>query len=303
MSTNYNTILDDMKYSLRMAWKSALSYFLANLGMLIVIAILGAIIALPIAVAGWVALAPMSEHDFMPMATWAQANPIFMGGLGLGVMVLIVSLFLIVEGSIYGMSHDLVTTGETKAEAAFSYLRHKFLTFAGTGAMLAIFIVIPPVTVWAVTSYSVGGAITAPVSLFLSVFTFIWLYFTSGLTAMVWPAVVSGKGVQAAFKESFSLSSRYFERVFGVLTAVVLLIAVTFGPIVVWAITQTPFVFGPPLTFLPLMGVVMAWTFVSVILWIFLFLPAVRIAYVRVYQDLTGGRIASQTAISEVPIV
>jgi hypothetical protein len=303
MSTTLSTTYNDMKTSLRLASKSMLSYFLANLGMVIVVGILAVIIAVPIAAIAWFALAPLSESSWLALAAWAQSNPVAIGGLALLVLIPIVSLFLVVEGSIYGMSNDLVATGETKAEAAFSYLRHKFLTFAGTGAMLTIFIVVPPVTVWGLTSYAMGYSISASASLVLTVFTFIWLFFTCGLTSMVWPAVVSGKGVQEAFKESFNLSTKYFERVFGVLTAILLLIAATFGPVVVWGISQAPFIETTVFAFTPLLGAIALWTVVSVFLWIFLFFPMTKIAYVKVYKELTGGEIATLNTVNDVPIV
>jgi len=61
MSTTYNTILDDMKTSLKQAYGSALSYFLANLGLIIVVAILAMLIVVPVGIVAWVALAPLSE--------------------------------------------------------------------------------------------------------------------------------------------------------------------------------------------------------------------------------------------------
>ena len=304
MSTTFGTIFNDMKTSAKLAWRSMLSYFLANLGMLIVMVILLGIILIPIALVAWAAIAPLSEAQMTAMAQWAYANPLVVGGLGVLILIPFVSLFMVVSGSIYGMSHDLVTKGETKAELAFSYFRHKFLSFAGAGAILTIIIVLPPVLSWGLTSYAMGYAITAPASYLLTAFTFVWLYLTAGLTSLVWPAVVSGKGVQAAFKESFSLSRQYFDRIYGVLTAIVLLIAATFGPMivagVVIALTLPPVTVTSAL-FPALIGVGL-YTVVMVFLWLLLFLPMVRIAWVRVYQELTGGQIATQSVV-DMPIV
>jgi hypothetical protein len=305
MSTTLNTILDDMKKSLKQAYGSALSYFLANLGMLIVVVLLALVIAIPIAITAFAVLAPLDPAAFVAMGEWAAANPLAVGGIGLLVLIPLVSMFLVVSGSIYGMTHQLVTTGETKAEHAFSYLKRKFLTFFVTGMLLTIILLVPPVVAWGLTSIAMGYTITASVSTLLSIFTFVWLFFTAGLTAMVWPAVVSGKSAVDAVKESFSLASRYFDRIFGVLTAIVLLIAATFGPaiiaglVVAWALVPPITLFSPLIP--ALLGLAL-WTVVSVFLWLFLFLPMVRIAFVRVYQDLTGGTIASQIP-AEVPIV
>ncbi|MHA2027031.1 MAG: hypothetical protein ACW98U_14115 [Candidatus Thorarchaeota archaeon] len=303
MSTSFNTVFDDMKTSFRLAWKSMLSYFLANLGMLIVVAILFGIIAIPVLAVAWFALAPLSEATMTALFSWAVGNPLLAGGLAILVLIPVISLFMVVSGSIYGMSHDLVTKGETKAELAFSYFRHKFLSFASTGAVLTIIVLLPPVVAWGLTSYALGYTITALASNLLTVFTFVWVYLTAGLTSLVWPGVASGKGVQDAFKESFSLSRQYFDRVFGVLTAIVLLLAATIGPIIITALAMVPVL--PPLTivFTPVFAGVLIYTVIMVFLWLIVFLPMVRIAWVKVYQELTGGTVATQTVVNEVPIV
>jgi hypothetical protein len=302
MSTTFGTILDDMKTSAKLAWKSMLSYFLANLGMLIVMALLIGVVAIPVLLVAWAFLVPFSEATMTALATWATANPLLVGGIGILVLIPVVSLFMVVSGSIYGMSHDLVTKGETKAELAFSYFRRKFLSFASTGAIMTIIVLLPPVVAWGLTSYAMGYTITAPVTYLLTVLTFVWVYLTAGLTSLVWPAVASGKGVQDAFKESFSLSRQYFDRVYGVLTAIVLLLAATFGPLIIAALAMVPFV--PPVTFtlLPVFAGVLVYTVIMVFLWLLLFLPMVRIAWVKVYQELTGGEVATQSVV-DMPIV
>ncbi|TFG96890.1 hypothetical protein E4H12_10020, partial [Candidatus Thorarchaeota archaeon] len=296
MSTTLNTIFNDMKTSLKQAYGSTLSYFLANLGMIIVMVLLAIVIAIPVGIVAFFALAPLTDATWTAMSAWVEANPLVIGSIGILIIVPVVALFLVVSGAIYGMSYELVTTGETKAETAFSYLKRKFLTFFSTGVILTIFVVLPPTIVWALTSYAMGYVITSPISTLLTIFTFVWIFITAGLTSMVWPAVVSGKGVQDAFKESYSLALQYFDRVFGVLTAIVLLLAATFGPMIIEALAMVQFV--PPMTMmyliLPAMLGIALWTVISVFLWRLLFLPMVRIAWTRVYQELSGGKIASQ---------
>lgn len=303
MSTNYNTVFNDMKTGLKLAWKSMLSYFLANLGMVIVVVILVGLILLPIAGIAYVVLAPLSEASMIAMLDWAVANPLVVGSIAVLALIPVVSLLMVVSGSIYGMSYDLVTTGETKAESAFSYLRRKFLTFASTGAILTIVVILPPVIAWGLTSYALGYTITVLASQLLTIFTFVWVFITAGLTSMVFPAVSSGKGVQEAFKESYSLATRYFDRVFGVLVAIVLLLAITFGPMIVWGISLAAIGTIPVLTFGPVLAALMIWTVVFAFLWLLLFLPMVRITWVKVYQELTGGKVAALSVVDQVPIV
>jgi hypothetical protein len=302
MSTTYKTISNDIRSSLHLAWGKALSYFLANLGLVIVVAILALLIALPIASVVLLALSPLNQATMTALAHWAVENPLAIGTIGILVMIPIVSLFMVVSGSIYGMSYDLVAKGDTKAETAFSYLRHKFLTFIATGAMMTIIVLLLPVIAWGLTTYAMGYTITAPISALLTAFTFVWIFFAAGLTSMVFPAVVSGKGVQTAFKESFALATQHFDRIFGVLSAIVLLIAATFGPIVLIGLalqTATPWF---SLALLPAIAAIALWTIVSAFLWLLLFLPMVRIVWVKVYQELTGGNIATQSA-ANMPIV
>ena len=202
------------------------------------------------------------------------------------------------------MSHDLVTTGDTKAETAFSYLRRKFLTFLSTGAVLTIIVVLPPVIIWGLASYALNYSVSVAISTLLGIFTFVWIFITAGLTSMVFPAVVSGKGVQTAFKESFSLSTRYFDRIYGTLSAIILLLAITFGPIIALGFGLAPYTTAAtiPWAFLPAIAFVALYTVICVFLWLLVFLPMVRIMWVRVYQELTGGQIASLVA-QDVPIV
>jgi hypothetical protein len=304
MSTSFNTVFNDMKTSFGLAKRSMLSYFLAGLGMIIVVGAILALVAAPLAVVLFLGLAPLSEASLIAMSDWAIANPLLVGSIGILLLIPIVSLFMVVTGSIYGMSHDLVTTGETKAESAFSYFRQKFLTYAGASAIMTIIIILPPVIAWGLASYAYGFAtIAAPAFQLLTISTFVWVFITAGLTSMVFPAVSSGKGVQGAVKESFSLSTRYFDRVFGLLSAIILLLVITFGPMIVWGVTQAPLI-GPTLmTFGPVLAALLLWTVVSAFLWLFLFLPMVRIAWVKVYQELTGGQIATQSVVNDVPIV
>ena len=302
MSTTFGTIYDDLKTSAKLAWKSMLSYFLANLGMLIVMTILLGIVAIPVLIVVWVAFAPFTDAAMTALANWATANPLIVGGIGILVLIPIISMFLVVSGSIYGMSHDLVTKGETKAELAFSYFRHKFLSFFGTGAVLTVIVLLPPTIAWGLTSIAMGYTITAPATYLLTAFTFVWVYLTAGLTSMVWPAVASGKGVQEAFKESFSLSIQYFDRVYGVLTAIVLLLVATIGPVVIVGLSYAWVLPPTPMAFLPLFAVVGIYTVIMAFLWLLLFLPMVRIAWVKVYQELTGGEIATQS-VADMPIV
>jgi hypothetical protein len=75
MSTSYNTIVDDLKSSFRLAKENILSYFLANLGMLIAVALLLGLVTIPIAVAALLMVGPSPaawEAIGLGLAAWAE---------------------------------------------------------------------------------------------------------------------------------------------------------------------------------------------------------------------------------------
>ncbi len=302
MSTDFHTVFNDLKTSLGLARKSVLSYLLANLGMVFVIAILFGIIAMPIMLLALATSGLFWNNMGLMMSAWAGHSPMLVGGLGILVMIPVVSLFLVVVGSIYGMSNDLVMIGETKAEAAFSYLWHKFFAFAGAGAILTIIVIVPQVVVWGTAWYLLGYTITGLAAQALTAFSFVWTFVTVGLTSMVLPAVVNGKGVQAAVSESFRLAVKHFDRVFGLWTAIVLLAVAMFAPAMVWGLTVNWTMMGPESMFMPVIGALAAWTVIAGLLWILLLFPMVVIAFAKVYHEITDGKVAPKQG-PDIPIV
>ncbi|NHI82837.1 MAG: hypothetical protein EAX81_00850 [Candidatus Thorarchaeota archaeon] len=294
MSTSFNTIIDDMKSSLKLARSSMLSYFLANIGLLILLVVLAVITAIPLAAAGFLIFGFNFEgFNEAAAAAWTQANPWVVGGVGLLVLIPIISFLFTFIASVYGMSKDLVANGETKAERAFSWFRHKFLTFAGAGVLLTVIIIIPPLVLWGSASILSGYSIDLLLSSILSVVTFVWVFLTVGLCAMVFPAITYGKDVQDAFKESFHLARTQFERVYGLLSGILLLFAASLGPAIAWGLIL-PAV--PTLVHIanPLAVTIMVYTVVMMFLWILWFLPMAIISFVKVYAEMAGGQVAKQ---------
>lgn len=299
MSTSINTIYDDLKSSFKLARSNILSYFLANLGMLIAVVVLLGIVMIPIAIVAVLGIGlEVSAWEAVGagMAAWAQGNPWAAGGLAALVIIPLVAFFFTAVASIYGMSKDLLTHGETKAERAFSWLRGKFLTFFGAGALLTVIIVLPPAALYYAASVLMGYSVPVAISTVLSVITFVWVFITVGLCAMVFPAITHGKGVQDAFKESFDLARTRFERVYGLLSGVVAMFAISFGPVIVWGLTLAPLVppADPTLFLNPVTAAVLVWTVFVVFLWLLVLLPAVIIAFTKAYAEMTGKPIATQ---------
>jgi hypothetical protein len=292
MSTNYGTVFHDLKSSFGLAKHNILSYLLANLGMALALIVLLVLVMIPVAIIAMAAYGIMGPGFGPMMMTWAVQNPLVIGGTAILVVIPIVSIFLVVVGSIYGMTNDLVTTGETKAENAFSHFRSKFISFISAGAMLTIVIVVPQLVVWGLASNMFAYTVVGLPEYILAAFSFVWTFITVGLTSMVLPAVVSGKGVQEAFHESFKLATQRFDRVFGLLTSVVVLAAATLAPMMIWGVaggwTMNPF----NVLQISAMAIIGVWTLFVLLMWALVLYPMVIIAFVRVYHELTDGQVA-----------
>lgn len=302
-TTTFGTILDDMRASFKGAWSNMLSYFLANLGLLIVTLVLIMVIAIPItavvffvgidAIAAWGA--GLVELSFTN--PWAITMGAYL------ILLPFIAVLFMVLGSIYGMSKEVVETGKTSAESAFSWLRHNFVSFASAGIILSLIVIVPQFLVLATGAYLLGPGVTPLWAGYaMTFFAFVYSYITLGLTSMVLPAVVNGKGVQEAFFESFKLATQRFDRVFGIHTAIILLGLLTFSPFLAFAAVAMVVPSAPVL----ISGALALGGYAIVIglLWLLVLIPTVFIAYVRVYTDLTGGEVTELSAPSaEVPMV
>ncbi|MFO7836892.1 MAG: hypothetical protein R6V83_09565 [Candidatus Thorarchaeota archaeon] len=297
--TTFLTIYEDMKTSLGLAKNNMLSCLLANLGMALLLGVIFAIVSIPI-IAAVVLTGP---YDWMlmgqMMAVWSQNNPWAIGGIRLIFLIPIASLFLIVVGSIYGISKEVVETGETKAESAFSWFRHNFLTFAGAGVMLTLIIIVPQLVVGGAISIAMNYQVPLVISQILSAASFVYTFITVGLCAMVLPAIVNDQGVQEAFKESFSLAIEHFDRVFGLMTGLLVFFVLLFSPTIVWGLIAGP---RPMMVLNPASIAVGVYTVITGILTILLFLPMAIISLVKVYHELTGGKIVKETE-PEIPMI
>ncbi len=304
MSTNFNTILDDLKASYRLASNNILTYLLAHIGMAILLVLMLVVVAVPLAIVVFFSLGPNPAYWAAVGSWWtgvAATNPWGIGGLALLFLVPFVAALFTVIGSIYGVSKQLVATGQTKAEYAFTYFRHKFSTFFGAGILLTVIILLPMIVMWGSASILSGYMISNELSLLLSAVTFVWVFLTVGLCANVFPAITYGAGVMDAFKESFDLAIGRFDRVFGLLSGVIILFALMFGPVIVLGLL-TPALTTMGAFFNPITGLVLAWTVIAAILWFLVFLPMTIIAFVRVYADMTGKEIAAPVQIA-IPIL
>ena len=302
--TDFNTITDDMMTSLRLAGDNFLTFFLAGLGMAALAILMIVAMAIPLAFAAAAIVLSMGSTfwaDMGPgMMTFAITNPYLVVGLVALVALPIVGVLTTVVGAIYGISKEVVEDGETKAENAFSWVKRRFLAFAGAGIIQSL-IVAGPILLSAAISLTLGGAVTGVYSVLLGVFAFVWIFVTGGLLSMMFPAVVDGNNPIEALRVSVKLGVDRFDRVFGIWTAYLVLFAAMAAPafLVAYGVGFTP---GMPIA-IPMAAVVAGgWTALAGLLLVAIVLPSMILARARVYAILTGKQLAAPKAL-DVPIV
>ncbi|MGY5862133.1 MAG: hypothetical protein RTU09_07135 [Candidatus Thorarchaeota archaeon] len=303
--TDFNTITDDIVTSLRLAGDNFLTFFLASLGMAALAILMIVAITIPLAL-GAAAIFLSMGHTFWAdsgpgMIAFATANPYLIVGLVALIALPFVGILTTVVGAFYGISKEVVEDGETKAENAFSWFKRRFLAFAGAGIIQSLIVIGPIFLLGAIVSFALGGTVTGVYSVLLGVSAFVWVFITEGLLSMMLPAVVDGKNPIEALRVSVKLGVDRFDRVFGVWTAYIVLIAAMALPafLVAYGVGFTPgFNIAIPLVVVVAGG----WTAIAGLLLVAIVLPSMILARARVYAILTGKQLAAPKA-PEVPIV
>jgi hypothetical protein len=293
-NASFQTLLDDLRISIRFALRNVISYVLAIIGVFIVTIILIAIVAAFVFVPLLV-----SPGGLDAFTNWAESFNEFSsaGGVTIATGIFLIALpfvapFFVATGALFGMAREIVESDGTSAEGVFTWYRKKFFSLAGGGIMLFLFILGPImlVIIGAVALFGdqilnvafIGVGSTSLMNPLISVLGVIWIFLSTGLMVMLFPAIIDGYSVIEATRKSIRMGIQYFDRILGVWLAYILLLLVLVSPLALMAI---PSLWGAPLLALvPLgiYGVIMA-IFVA-----FVLLPAISIGLTRVYMILSA---------------
>ena len=293
-NASFQTLVDDLKVSIRFALKNVISYVLAIIGVFLVTIILIAIVAAFVFVP--LVVAPGGLESF---TIWAETfnEWTISGGLTIATGIFLIALpfvapFFVATGALFGMAREIVESDGTSAEGVFTWYRKKFFSLAGGGIILFLFILGPVMLVILgsvalfgeqilnVAFIGVGSSnIMIPI---ISALAVIWFVLSTGFMTMLFPAIIDGYSVIEATKKSVRMGIQYFDRVFGTWLSYILLIVALMLPMIVIAF---PFALENSMLLmvvLGLYGVVMA-LFLA-----FVVLPAVSIGLTRAYMILTA---------------
>ncbi len=291
-NASFQTILEDLKISIRFAVKNAISYVLAIIGVslvtIILIGIVAAFVFIPIL------LSPIALESFI---LWAESfNQLSLsGGMTIATGIFLIALpfvapFFVATGALFGMSREIVESEGTSAEGVFTWYKKRFFSLAGGGIILFIFILGPVFLVILGTIALFGDQIlnvafigvgsSTIMNPLISALGVIWFVVSSGLMTMLFPAIIDGYSVVEATKKSIRMGIHYFDRIFGIWISYILLILVLLVPVIIVPLTLGTI--GPAMIGMAVYAVPMA-LFIA-----FILLPAVSIGLTRVYMILSA---------------
>ena len=291
-NASFQTILDDLKISIRFALKNVITYVLAIIGVAIVTVLLIALVAAFVFVP--IFLSPQGLQVFMAWAdSLAEWNAASGATIATGIFLIalpFVAPFFVATGALFGMSREIVESEGTSAEGVFTWYKKKFFSLAGGGIMLFLFILGPIMLVTLISVALFGDQIlnlaffgpSSAMNPFISALGVIWLLLSTGIMTMLFPAIIDGYSVIEATKKSIRMSIQYFDRVFGVWLSYVILLVVLVSPLFIIAIPGLWTGFDAIMIMISIYAVIMG-LFVALV-----FLPGMSIGLTRVYMILTA---------------
>ncbi len=293
-NASFQTLLDDLKISIRFALRNVISYVLAIIGVflvtIILIGIVAAFVFIPVVI---------SPQGLQAFTIWAESLEGWFaaGGVEIATGIFLIALpfvapFFVASGALFGMAREIVESEGTSAEGVFTWYRKKFFSLAGGGVVLFLFILGPVMLVilGAVAFFGdqilnvafIGVGSTTTMNPLIAALGVIWFVFSTGLMTMLFPAIIDGHSVIEATKKSLRMGIQYFDRVFGTWLSFILLILALVSPLFI--MVAPPF-WGTPMAAMIPLGIY------AVIMFLFLafvLLPALSIGLTRVYMILTA---------------
>ena len=291
-NASFKTLVEDVKISIRFAYKNIISYVLAIFGVLIISLILLVFVAILIFVPLFFAMNGMEGfvaffNSFDPTSGFDIAN------LAVGAILIATPLFapfFVAIGALFGMGREIVESEGTSAEGVFTWYKKKFFSLAGGGIMLFV-IVLGPLLIGFLIGMAIYGpsffnfafiglGSTSPLSPFFSGLLLIWFAISMGILSMMFPAIIDGYSVFEAVKKSVRMSISYFDRVFGIWMSYLVILAALIIPMV-----AIPYATG---VYWPLQVVLGIYAVPAMLFLLFLYIPAITIGLTRVYMILTA---------------
>jgi len=301
-NASFSTIIEDLKISFKFATKNIISFLLGIFGVLIVsgllIVVVAALIFLPLLfIIGIGNIVPFFE-SFAGLETVGIAN-IALGAIMFALPFL--APFMVAIGAMFGMGREIVESEGTSAEGVFTWYKKKFFSLAGGGMVLFLVVVGPLMLALLIGTLIYGDQFltiavissgpanfTNPIAIGLLL---IWFAVSTGLLSMLFPSIIDGYSVFESIKRSVKMSIKYFDRIFGIWLAFLLILGALILPLTLISFVVSPtnpvFTIGA--------GILMIYAIPATIILILLYLPAMTIGLTRTYMILTANEDYDET--------
>ncbi len=296
-NASFSTILEDLKVSFKFATKNVLTYLLALIGVVIVSLLLIVVVAAMIFIPLFFIVGGFEGFTLFFESFGSSITPGGVTTIALGSFLFalpFIAPICVAIGAMFGIGREIVESEGARAEGVFTWYKKEFFSLAGGGLILFL-VVLGPVMLGLLAGTAIlgedflslafisSGPTTAINSMLFALFA-IWIVFSVGMLSMIFPSIIDGYSVFESTKRSIRMSIRYFDRVFGVWIAFILVLVVLIAPIFVM-----PFAFdtvNPTIT--PLGGLLMVYMIPAGIILLFLYMPALSIGLTRIYMILTA---------------
>ncbi|MFW9954943.1 MAG: hypothetical protein ACFFD3_10360 [Candidatus Thorarchaeota archaeon] len=288
---------EDLKSGLSMARSKVLTFFLAIIGIFVILGLVFVVITLPIGLAIWL-LDPTGDF----ITAWVETMVAWTLPLSSGNVAIILSVsFLVIIipmtalgiwilGALFGIAKEYIDTNDTRVEHAFTWLRKKFGPLMVGGVLLAVIIGLPAMIVGYLISWAYGfGTIPWPVDWIEGILGFVYFFIMLGFFSFVCPAIIDDVGAVDSLKLSYKMVRANMARVFGFLLLIVIVAFIFVGPIGLYSVYLTYLGLIPnPMTDV-FFGVLTAWAAIGVFIFVLFFLPALIFGLTRIYNSIKGA--------------
>ncbi len=294
-NASFSTIMEDLKISFRFAYKNAISYLLAIFGVLIVSGILIVVVAIMIFVPTIFIIGIDNLAAFFE--SFSGIENMGLSNIALGSIMFALPFmapFMVAIGALFGMGREVVESEGTSVEGVFTWYRKKFFSLAG-GGLLLFLIIIGPLLLMLVIGTALYGDQFLTIAIISSgpanftnpivvSFLLIWIAVSTGLLSMMFPSMIDGYSALESIRRSVSMSIKYFDRVFGIWMAFLIVLTILTAPMFL-----IPFAFsltGP--AFWVAGGIMVIYAIPAMIILVLFYFPALTIGLTRVYMILTA---------------
>ncbi|MFW9910139.1 MAG: hypothetical protein ACFFEF_16400 [Candidatus Thorarchaeota archaeon] len=288
---------EDLKSGLSMARSKVLTFFLAIIGIFVILGLVFVVVTLPIGLAIWL-LDPTGDF----ITAWVETMVAWTLPLSSGNVAIILSVsFLVIIipmtalgiwilGALFGIAKEYIDTNDTRVEHAFTWLRKKFGPLMVGGVLLAVIIGLPAMIVGYLISWAYGfGTIPWPVDWIEGILGFVYFFIMLGFFSFVCPAIIDDVGAVDSLKLSYKMVRANMARVFGFLLLIVIVAFIFVGPIGLYSVYLTYLGLIPnPMTDV-FFGVLTAWAAIGVFIFVLFFLPALIFGLTRIYNSIKGA--------------